>query len=101
MQLHVIMLLSVSQFAAETIILLHKVKITCLQKKNLDRFTTEKYVCYKCIFIRVLNQVGINETMVSTALVLCANSRFFALKILCTEHNDWKHALLELHTNYN
>ena len=33
-------------------------------------------VCYKCIFIRVSNQNGINETMIRTALALCTNSRF-------------------------
>ena len=40
------------------------------------------------------NQIDVNEAMVSTALSLCTNSHFFALTILCTEINDWKHALL-------
>ena len=37
------------------------------------------WTCFKRIFICVSNQIGINETMVRTALVLCTNSRFFAL----------------------
>ena len=32
----------------------------------------------KCTFIRVWNQISINETMVRTALALCTNSLFFA-----------------------
>ena len=39
------------------------------------------------------NQFGINETMVSTAPALRTNSRFAALKILCTEINDWQHGI--------
>ena len=38
------------------------------------------WICYKCIFIRVSNQIDINETIV-------------ALKCLCTESNDLKHDL--------
>ena len=39
------------------------------------------------------NQIGVNKTMARTAPALCTNFCFVALKILCTEINDWKHAL--------
>ena len=41
----------------------------------------------------VTNQIGINEIMVRTASALCTNSRFFALKVFCTEINVWQHGL--------
>ena len=40
--------------------------------------------------IRVLNQIGINDAMVSTAFALYTNSLFFTVKILCTQINDWQ-----------
>ena len=43
---------------------------------------------------RIWNQVDINKTILKTALAVCTNSRFFALKIPCTEINDWQHGLL-------
>ena len=45
---------------------------------------------YKCIFIRVSDQIGINETTVSTALAQGTKPPLFAPKTLCTEMNHWK-----------
>ena len=48
------------------------------------------------LWVCCTNQVGISEMMVRTAPALCTNSRFFALKILCTEINDWQQLLYNI-----
>ena len=54
----------------------------CIFGKYNSAFIILYLIYCKYVFIGLSNQIGINETIVATALALCTNSRFFGLKLL-------------------